>query len=80
MTLKAAIKLILALLLLLPVSIILTFMLLPFWSWLEATSGIEAVGHASLSEWCFGATYAALSLVWLIVRVRTSRGRKADRE
>ena len=46
----------------LPVAVVATFLLLPLWTWLETRWGIEAVGHASLSEWCFVATWAAIAL------------------
>lgn len=64
---RAVVAALLTLVLALPLAIVLTFLLLPFWSWLETTWGIEAVGHASLSEWCFVATWIALGvpLAWL---------------
>jgi hypothetical protein len=36
-----------------PIGIILTLVLTPFWSWLEATTGIESVGHSGPSDWCY---------------------------
>jgi len=41
----------------LPVSFIVTFMLAPLWSWIEATYGIESIGHSGPAEWCFWAIY-----------------------
>jgi len=36
-----------------PVSLIVTFLLLPFWRWLESLSGIEVIGHSGPAGWCF---------------------------
>ena len=36
-----------------PVGLILTFLLAPVWSWLEATTGIESIGHSGPAEWCY---------------------------
>src|SRR5205809_568049 len=43
-----------------PVTFWLTILLFPFWGWIEATYGIESVGHSGPSDWCF-------SVVFLIV-------------
>jgi hypothetical protein len=40
----------------------MTFLLLPVWTWMEAHWGVEAVGHASLSEWGFVATWLVIAL------------------
>jgi hypothetical protein len=32
-------------------------MLAPLWSWIEATYGIESIGHSGPAEWCFWAIY-----------------------
>jgi hypothetical protein len=44
----------------LPAAFILTFLLMPLWSWIEATYKIESVGHSGPAEWCFWAVYALL--------------------
>lgn len=36
-----------------PVGIVLTIVLAPFWSWLEATTGIESIGHSGPAGWCY---------------------------
>lgn len=36
-----------------PVGLILTFLLTPFWTWVEATVGIESIGHSGPAEWCY---------------------------
>ena len=40
-----------------PVSFVVTFMLAPLWSWIEATYGIESIGHSGPAEWCFWTIY-----------------------
>ena len=47
----------------LPLSIVITIALLPLWSWIEATSGIESGGHSGPADWCFWAVYATLVLL-----------------
>jgi len=46
-----------------PLSIVVTFILMPVWSWLEATYGIESVGHSGPAEWCHIVVYAILNLL-----------------
>lgn len=41
-----------------PVAAILTILLAPLWSWIEATYGIESIGHSGPADWCFQAVYA----------------------
>ena len=65
---------ILCALLALPLALILTFVLLPFWNWFEAVSGIESLGHSGPANWCFVATYIALVSIFVICyRTRKSR-------
>jgi hypothetical protein len=45
----------------LPAAFIVTFLLSPLWSWIEATYGIESIGHSGPSDWCFYLVYAVLS-------------------
>ena len=49
----------------LPAAFILTFLLMPLWSWIEATYKIESVGHSGPADWCFWAVYALLAAVSL---------------
>jgi hypothetical protein len=55
---------------------VLTFVLWPFWDWLEATYGIESLGHSGPAEWCFAAIYGLYLVVslgmWLRLRRRKS--------
>ena len=43
-----------------PLSIVATILLFPFWSWFEATTGIESVGHSGPAEWCYLAAFLIL--------------------
>jgi len=40
-----------------PVALIATILLVPFWSWLEAASGFESLGHSGPEEWCYFIMY-----------------------
>lgn len=44
-----------------PLSIVTTILLFPFWSWLEAASGIESVGHSGPAEWCYATVFLTLA-------------------
>ena len=41
----------------LPVAAITTFLLVPFWRWLEEKTKIESIGHSGPADWCFVAIY-----------------------
>ena len=41
-----------------PVGIVLAVFLAPFWSLLEATIGVESIGHSGPAVWCFLVTIA----------------------
>lgn len=51
-----------------PLAAVLTILLSPAWSWLEARTGIESYGHSGPAEWCYLVMYGLLvgicSLVW----------------
>jgi hypothetical protein len=40
-----------------PPAFMLTIALMPVWSHVEATYGIESVGHSGPADWCFELTY-----------------------
>jgi len=44
-----------------------TLLLWPLWSWVEAVTGFESIGHSgpALWLWCFALTTVALFLCWL---------------
>ena len=52
-----------------PAAFIVTLLLTPLWSWIEATYGVEAIGHSGPADWCFLVVYLAfaagiLPLLW----------------
>jgi hypothetical protein len=42
-------------------SILATILLFPFWSWFEASTGIESVGHSGPAEWCYAVAFFLLT-------------------
>jgi len=63
---KQVVPYILCALLALPLAVILTFVLSPFWVWFEAVSGIESIGHSGPSDWCYVVTYLTLIAIFVI--------------
>ena len=61
-------------------SVAATIALLPLWSWIEASTGIESVGHSGPAEWCYISTFVAvlsgsiIAVLFLFLR----KGRKAS--
>ncbi len=65
-----------------PLSVVLTLFLIPLWRWLEATYGIESVGHSGPAEWCYVVTFLASLVISscagiLVVRRRAASGEAA---
>lgn len=62
----------------LPVSFLVTFLLFPFWGWLEASTGIESVGHSGPADWCFvavfGVTVTVGGVAWFIWQRKRGAG------
>jgi phosphotransferase system glucose/maltose/N-acetylglucosamine-specific IIC component len=63
-----------------PAAFIGTLLLYPLWSWIEATYGIESVGHSGPADWCFMVVYgvilaALLPLLWRNWRRRRARSK-----
>ena len=56
-----------------PLTFWLTFMLLPLWGWIEARYGIESVGHSGPSDWCFSVVFAIVMSVLTGMYVYASR-------
>ena len=67
-----------------PVSAGLTLVLSPFWRWIEARSGLEAIGHSGPAGWCYLSLYivvlSALVAGYLIHARLTGRTRSFDQE
>lgn len=59
-----------------PSSILITLLLSPFWSWLEASTGIESVGHSGPAEWCYATVFVVVTAAGaLVVFIRQVRRR-----
>jgi hypothetical protein len=56
-----------------PLSVLATLLLLPFWSWLESAARIEAVGHSGPAEWCYLLVFAVLVSGAAILHLLRSR-------
>jgi hypothetical protein len=60
-----------------PFSVVATILLLPLWSWVEASFGIESVGHSGPAEWCYAVIYllfVAIGAPALLGRERAKQG------
>ena len=51
----------LTLLVIAPLSVLITIVLAPLWRWLEAATGIEAIGHSGPAAWCYVLVFLAQS-------------------
>lgn len=52
----------------------LTFLLWPLWSWIEAFTGVESLGHSGPATWCFVAVTLLLWGAWIAWAWRRGRG------
>ena len=43
-----------------PLTLVITFLLYPFWSWLDVIGGIESLGHSGPAAWCYEVVYLVL--------------------
>jgi len=62
-----------------PLSILATLLLLPFWSWLESTAGIESIGHSGPASWCYAAIFLIMvigALLPLLALLRRAQDKK----
>ena len=75
-TMRTILLSVLAMVVTAPISIIVTAMLFPFWSWLESSSGIESVGHSGPADWCYLFMFVLLLAILgatLVLQIRSSR-------
>lgn len=77
---RAVLLVVVALLISVPASIVITLLLLPFWSWLEASFGFESIGHSGPAQWCYVAVFAIFSVglllaLWILRRHRRANAR-----
>jgi hypothetical protein len=59
----------------LPAAFVVTLLLMPLWSWIEATYGIEAVGHSGPSDWCFWAVFGVMLATATALLFKVGRSR-----
>ena len=50
-----------------PATFIVTLLLYPFWSWVEATYRIESIGHSGPADWCFIVVYGVFLVLLLLL-------------
>jgi hypothetical protein len=43
-----------------PLTLIITFLLYPLWSWLDVIAGIESLSRAGPANWCYEVVYLGL--------------------
>ncbi len=57
-----------------PLALMATLFLAPFWKWLEVVVGVESIGHSGPAEWCYFAIYGILLFSIFMVLRRKKRG------
>lgn len=60
-----------------PFAFVAAAVLSPLWSWIEAATGLESMGHSGPAAWCYCATWAALSALGLWMWRISARSRPA---
>ena len=53
---------------LLPVSMVFTLAIHPFWRWFEERTGIEAFGHFGPADWCYWLDYVLVLVLFFLTR------------
>jgi len=75
--LKGAVIAIVVCILSAPIAVGITIALLPLWRWVEATFGVESVGHSGPAGWCYLATYIVflicVAFIWHAAMRRAMR-------
>lgn len=46
-----------------PLTLVVTFLLYPLWSWLDVIAGIESLGHSGPANWCYESVYLVLVIM-----------------
>jgi hypothetical protein len=59
-----------------PFAFVAAAVLSPLWSWIEASTGLESMGHSGPAGWCYLATWAALSASGVLLCRAGVRGRR----
>jgi len=61
-----------------PLSIVVTIVLSPFWSWFETSTGIESLGHSGPAEWCYLVIFLLLVTVITVALLIYQRRKKKN--
>ncbi len=72
---RTAISLVIATLVAAPLSILLVVLMQPFWSWFEANTGVESVGHSGPAPWCYLLVFASTASLAAAISLRSTRGK-----
>jgi uncharacterized BrkB/YihY/UPF0761 family membrane protein len=61
-----------------PFTFIVNFLMNPFWLWVENTFGIEASGHSGPSDWTFEVVYFLFIIIfipgyWFLYKNKTKK-------
>jgi len=59
-----------------PLSIFITILLYPFWSWLESSTGIESLGHSGPAEWCYVSIFLLLITISILILIIYRQSKK----
>ncbi|HVT72786.1 MAG TPA: hypothetical protein VHD61_06590 [Lacunisphaera sp.] len=80
---KKLLAALLTVLLALPVTFFVTILLIPLWRWIEATYGLESIGHSGPADWCFAVVFGLVLLagfaLWRWFPSRPGAAEKRDR-
>jgi hypothetical protein len=60
----------------LPLAVILTILIHPFWNWFETLTGIESYGHSGPADWCYLTDYAIIAFISTYVLFRSYKSVK----
>ena len=74
--LKSFITLVIVLLVSLPVAVLVTILIFPFWNWFETVTGIESFGHSGPADWCYLFDYAIIVIISVYALFRIDKRAK----
>ncbi|MES2626460.1 MAG: hypothetical protein V4628_14340 [Pseudomonadota bacterium] len=60
---KTLLSIVAVLLIAAPLTVIITLLLYPLWSWLDVIAGVESLGHSGPAKWCYEVVYLVLVVV-----------------
>jgi len=59
-----------------PISILITILLSPFWSRFEKVTGVESFGHSGPANWCFVVIFLIIISILIAIFSNRQWGRK----